>query len=144
MAKEMPEFSRGQILYTPTPDNTLLGMGGVYNGGGRPSQIPAAGASKCTPQPPSLENALWPESEVSKRGWRTEGVGARKPFKGQRLRPLCCNLLTFFLCPLRQKDKRVLFGGLFVANPFSKPLTEIGGEAGGGGLMTLPWTKIPC
>ena len=33
----------------------------------------------------------WPKrSEVSKRGWRTEGVGAKKPFKGQRFRSLFC------------------------------------------------------
>ena len=36
------------------------------------------------------------ESEVSKRGWRTEGVGARKSLKGQRFRPLFC---TFFPMP---------------------------------------------
>ena len=29
-------------------------------------------------------------SEVSKRGWRTEGVGARKSFIRQRFRPLFC------------------------------------------------------
>ena len=33
-----------------------------------------------------------PEPEVSKRGWRTEGVGARKSFICQRFRPLFCTL----------------------------------------------------
>ena len=32
------------------------------------------------------------KSEVSKRGWRTEGVGARKTFKGRKFRPLFCTL----------------------------------------------------
>ena len=36
------------------------------------------------------------ESEVSKRGWRTEGVGARRSLKGQRFGPLFC---TFFPIP---------------------------------------------
>ena len=44
-------------------------------------------------------------SEVSKRDWRTEGVGARKPFKGQRFRPL---LRTLFPMPRWEKGDKFL------------------------------------
>ena len=56
-------FLQGHILYThpPTPENTLLGVGGAYKKRGGGYKIPAAGASKCTPPPPPVPetNALW-------------------------------------------------------------------------------------
>ena len=64
---------------------------------------------------------LSPFSEVSKRGWRTEGVGAKKSFLHQRLRPPF--LHPFSYAPLREGGHisgEVLglsFGGLFVTNP---------------------------
>ena len=51
-----------------------------------------------------------PQSEVSKRGWRTEGVGAKKSFLCQSLSPLFC---TLFLCPLRRRGTH--FWGTFFA-----------------------------
>ena len=50
----------GQILYTPTPptpENTLLGVGGCRKGGGRIKFLPR-GASKYTPPSPSPEKCL--------------------------------------------------------------------------------------
>ena len=50
-------FVRGRILYTPpTPENTVLGVGGVQQGGGGAYKIPAArGLKICTP---TLKNAF--------------------------------------------------------------------------------------
>ena len=73
------------------------------------------------------------ESEVSKRGWRTEGVGVRKSFICQRFRPLSF-LYPFSYAALGEGAhiSGELFG-LFLgfvcrqpppANPFSKPLME--------------------
>ena len=59
-------------------------------------------------------------SEVSKRGWRTEGVVAEKSFLRQRLRPFFCTLL---LCSLRRRGRHFwrtlgcFCGALFVASP---------------------------
>ena len=50
-----------------------------------------------------VETPICHISEVSKRGWRTEGVGAKNPFKGQRFRPLFCTLL--FYAPSEKGDK---------------------------------------
>ena len=36
--------------------------------------------------------SYWSQSEVSKRGWRTEGVGARKSLPRHRFKPLFCPL----------------------------------------------------
>ena len=69
-------------------------------------------------------------SEVSKRGWRTEGVGATRSFLSQRFRPLFCIL---FPIPPYEKGNTILgtFLALFwfpasrqppPANPFSKLL----------------------
>ena len=69
-------------------------------------------------------------SEVSKRSWWTEGVGAKKSLLCQRLRPLFC---TPSPMPLKEKGDTFLegsFGCFWVsvcrqprpANPFSKPL----------------------
>ena len=74
-------------------------------------------------------------TEVSKRGWRTEGVGARKSFKNQRFRPLFCTI--FPNAPLGEgghiSGEFFLgsFGGFVCrqpppANPFSKPLIDEG------------------
>ena len=66
-------------------------------------------------------------SEVSKRGWRTEGVGARKSFICQRFRPLSC---TLFPMPPEEKGTHfwrvslALFGGLFPPNPSRQPLSK--------------------
>ena len=81
----------------------------------------------CLPDPAILKVLL---SEVSKRGWRTEGVGARKSLPHHKFRPFYC---PFFLCPLR--SRRTQFWGTFFAvfwallganplplTPFSKPL----------------------
>ena len=73
-----------------------------------------------------------PNSEVSKRGWRTEGVGAKTPFKDQRFKPLFC---TLFPMPSQENGDEFLgnFLGSFEgfvcrqpppANPFSKLLTN--------------------
>ena len=72
-------------------------------------------------------------SEVSKRGWRTEGVGARKSFLSQRFRPLFCALSY---APLREGGENLEnnFGGGLgrvsrqppPANPFCKPLIHVG------------------
>ena len=48
-------------------------------------------------------------SEFSKRGWRTEGVGAKKSFLCQRLRPLFCTL--FPMPPLGEEES--ISGGSF-------------------------------
>ena len=72
------------------------------------------------------------QPEVSKRGWRTKGIGAKKSFLCQRLRPLFC---TLFPMPLEEKGDKFLenlFAGFFgfvsrqppPANPFSKPLKK--------------------
>ena len=73
-------------------------------------------------------------SEGSKGGWRKEGVGAKKPFKGRRFTPLC---VPFFLCPLRSLGEWGHISGELLgsfwgfvcrqpppANPFSKPPRE--------------------
>ena len=49
-------------------------------------------------------------SKLSKRGWRTEGVGARKPLPYHRFGPFFCPL---FLCPL--VSSRTAFWGAFCA-----------------------------
>ena len=78
-------------------------------------------------------NRIW--SEVSKRGWRREGVGARKSFICQRFRPLFCTLFPYALVGEGGRDAFLEnFLGLFFgfvcgqpppANPFSKPLKWI-------------------
>ena len=80
-------------------------------------------------------------SEVSKRGWRTEGVGATKPFKDQRFRPLCCPV---FLCPFRRMGTHfwrtfwALFMGLFVANPLPEtPLRNLRDFWGSAGVRAI-------
>ena len=50
-----------------------------------------------------------PQSEVSKRGWRTEGVGAKKSFMCQRFRPLCA--VPFSYAPLGEGGH--ISGGFF-------------------------------
>ena len=72
-------------------------------------------------------------SEVSTRGRRTEGVGAKKPFEPQRFRPLFRTL--FPMTPWENGNTFLenlwdSFGGMFVANPppanpFSKPPTLV-------------------
>ena len=65
-----------------------------------PDLHPRSEQKKIKKDPKHPQSCLWgpkTESEVSKRGWRTEGVGARKSFMCQRFRPLFC---TLFLCPL--------------------------------------------
>ena len=73
------------------------------------------------------------KSEVSKRGWRTEGVGARKPLPCRRFGPFSC---TLFLCALYEQEKTTLGDNscciLGAAgrqppppNPFSKPLNVL-------------------
>ena len=52
-------------------------------------------------------------SEVSIRGWRTEGFGTRRSFLCQRCRPLFC---TLFLCSTQEKADTILgelFGALY-------------------------------
>ena len=62
-------------------------------------------------------------SEVSKRGWRTEGVGARKSFICQRFKPLS---VPFLLCSLRRRG--TLFGpflGVCLSpTPYRQPLSK--------------------
>ena len=48
-------------------------------------------------------------SEVSKRGWRTEGVGARKSLPHHKFRPFFCPL---FPMPPYEKENRIV-GGIF-------------------------------
>ena len=55
--------SYGAKFYTPpppTPEKTLLGVGGVYKRGGA-YKIPAAGASKYTPPPLPPKIPFWPK-----------------------------------------------------------------------------------
>ena len=75
------------------------------------------------------------QSEVSKRGWPTEGVGARKPFRGQRFRPLFCTVFSLRLLKGRGthfwRTSWAPFWGFVCrqpppANPFSKPLKQGG------------------
>ena len=86
-----------------------------------------------TPNNPSISFRLCRPQfpEVSKRGWRTEGVGSRNSFIYQRFRPLFC---TLFPMPLQEKEDTLLENVFFCsfwrfvclqpppANPFSKPL----------------------
>ena len=90
-------------------------------------------------------------SEVSKRGWRTEGVAtvvAKKSFLCQRLRPLLC---TLFLCPLRRRGThywRIFFGCFWRVvlspTPSRQPLfeTSVGTprllQEGSRGLLVRP------
>ena len=66
-------------------------------------------------------------SEVSKRGWRTEGVVTKKSFLCQRLRPLFCTLF-FFPPPLRRRVTHfwrmfwLLFGVCLSPTPSRQPL----------------------
>ena len=59
-------------------------------------------------------------SEVSKNGWRTEGVGARKSPPHHKFKPF---YYPFFLCPLRSRRAQfwgtffAVFGALLGANP---------------------------
>ena len=57
-----PKFYGGPnfIHPTPTPENTLLGVGGCIKEGGA-YKIPVAGGSKYTPPPLSREKAFWPK-----------------------------------------------------------------------------------
>ena len=61
-----------------------------------------------------------PGSEVSKRGWRTQGVGARKSLPHHKFRPFSAPL---FLCPLMSRRTQfwgtflAVFWALLVANP---------------------------
>ena len=59
--------------HPPTPENTLLGVGGVSRGGGY--KIPAAWGLKIYPPPLPLKNAFWPE--------RGEGGGRIQFFPGR-------------------------------------------------------------
>ena len=65
-------------------------------------------------------------SEVLKRGWRTEGVGAKQSFLCQRLRPLFCALFPMAPLGVRHISGELfwLFGGLFVANPPANPFSK--------------------
>ena len=106
-------------------------------------------------------------SEVSKRGWRTEGVGARKSLPNRKFRPFSA---PFFLCPCEYEN--TILGDIFCcilgdagrqpppANPFSKPLSFSGtlsrglrgGTSGPKGPKTLVggrvflkiWTNSNC
>ena len=62
-------------------------------------------------------------SEVSKRGWRTEGVGARKSVICQKFRPLFC---TLFPTPPYKKGEEFLenFLGSFWGFVCRQPLFE--------------------
>ena len=67
------------------------------------------------------------QSEVSKRGWRTEGVGATKSLKGHRFRPLFCTFFSY--APLGEGGHISgefigLFGGLFLAKFSAKPVAN--------------------
>ena len=54
-----PNFTHA---HPPSPENTLLGVGGCIKGGGRTKFLPR-GASKYTPPPPSTgKMPLWPEN----------------------------------------------------------------------------------
>ena len=62
------------------------------------------------------------KSEVSKRGWRTEKVGARRSFLCDRFRPLFC---TPFPIPPHEKGDKILgtfFGCLLGPTPSRQPL----------------------
>ena len=69
-----------------------------------------------------------PESEVSKRGWRTEGVGARKSFICRRFRPL--SVYPFSYAPLGEGghisgELFGLFSGVCLSpTPSRQPLFE--------------------
>ena len=72
-------------------------------------------------------------SEVSKRGWRSDGVVAKKSFLCQRLRPLFCTLLPI---PLRRRGGHAveffwLFLGFFSSpTPSRQPLLETSEKRG--------------
>ena len=79
---------------------------------------------KFSSEPPTAALFL----EVSKRGWRTEGVGAKKPFKGQRFRPLFCTLFSY--APLGEWGRisgellGLFLGVSLSATPSRQPLFE--------------------
>ena len=91
--------------------------------------------------PPHFAGSRPHLSEVSKRGWRPEGVGARRSLLCQRLRPLFCAL--FPMPPLGEGEHNSwdeFFCGCSPvsrqpppANPFSKPLNLLSNKSKGAG-----------
>ena len=63
-------------------------------------------------------------SDISQRCWRRKGVGTKKSFLCQILKPHFLHLFKFFRCPIGRRGTHfwrialAVLGGLLVANPF--------------------------
>ena len=120
-----PQIFMGEKI-TGTNDYACFSRNFVWTKGGRKF------LKKCSLAGAGTKIYFPDKSEVSKRGWRTEGVGARRSFPCHRCRPLFSAL---FPIPPYEKGDTILgtFCGCILgpaspqpppANPFSKLLNK--------------------
>ena len=121
------------VLMCLTPEGTL---NEAAAGGTAERQMPMDCPRDLLSDPPMLVFLVWLwvalcisfQSEVSKRGWRTEGVGARKSFLCQRFRFFFCTPFSYALLGEGGHISGELFG-LFLGvclspTPSRQPLFE--------------------